>query len=62
MAASTAVLLDVKGASRSFGGLKALSEVSFILTRGAHRPDRTERCRQNNIVQPANRGVPALYR
>lgn len=26
-----AVLLDVKEASRSFGGLKAVSDVSFIL-------------------------------
>lgn len=34
MAASTAVLLDVKGASRSFGGLKALSEVSLHINKG----------------------------
>ncbi|AIQ51063.1 MULTISPECIES: ABC transporter ATP-binding protein [unclassified Paenibacillus] len=34
MAASTAVLLDVKGASRSFGGLKALSEVSLYINKG----------------------------
>lgn len=34
MAVSTAVLLDVKGASRSFGGLKALSEVSLHINKG----------------------------
>lgn len=34
MVTSTAVLLDVKGASRSFGGLKALSEVSLHINKG----------------------------
>lgn len=33
-ASATAVLLDVKGASRSFGGLKALSEVSLHINKG----------------------------
>ncbi|WP_054939199.1 MULTISPECIES: ABC transporter ATP-binding protein [Paenibacillus] len=33
-ASATAVLLDVQGASRSFGGLKALSEVSLHINKG----------------------------
>ena len=56
-------ILVADGIVRQFGGLTAVDVKHVEIQRGRHhRPDRAQRCRQDDVLQPADRVRPARLR